>query len=154
MSTFDKNLFLGQQTTEAGSTEYTPIPINELGYQAQIEKIDARQEQIKGETATMLDVTYTIMDNDGSVEAATGLKKNSVRQTYFLDLSPNGGLDMGKGKNVQLNKLRDILGQNIQGKPWSPQMLVGQYIKVKVKHAPSEKEPGRLYTNIAEVSKL
>ena len=41
---------------------------------------------------------------------------------------------MGKGKNVALGRLREALGQNTPGKPWSFGMLVGQVAKVAVKH--------------------
>lgn len=151
---FDKNSFLGTQTQEAGSTEYTPIPENEAGYAAMIEKVDARQEQINGETATLLDLTWLINDMDGSVEEATGLKKNTVRQSFFLDLTPVGGIDMSKGKNVPLNKLRDIFGQNVNGKPWSPMMMVQQSARIWVKHTMSQKGDDKMYTNVAKTAKL
>lgn len=150
---FDKNQFLGGTTTEAGSTEYTPIPENENGYAALVEKVDVRQEQVKGESATILDLTWNLQDNDGSIEAATGLKKNTIRQSFFLDLTPSNGLDMGKGKNVALNKVRDALGQNVPGQPWSPMMMVGKFAIVKVKHTMSDKGDGRIYANVGQVIK-
>lgn len=151
---FDKNSFLGTQTDQAGSTEYTPIPETEEGYPAVIEKIDARQDMINNEVATMIDVTWLLSDLDGSLELATGLKKNTVRQTFFVDLTPVGGLDMGKGKNVALNKLRDMFGQNVTGKPWAPNMLVGQTARVKVKQTMSQKGDGKIYTNVGSVERM
>lgn len=151
---FDKTAFLGTTTTAAGSTEYSPIPVNDAGYIAVVEKIDARQDTFNGELATMLDVHWVIQDTDGSVELATGLKKNTVRQSFFLDLTPAGGLDMSKGKNVQLNKLRDTFGQNVDGKPWGPSMLVGNIARIWVKHTPSKTGDGKLYTNVEKFGKM
>ena len=152
---FDKNLFLGGTTTEQGSTEYTPIPENENGYPAVISKVDVRQEAGKdGTLMTLLDVTWDLSDNDGSIEAATGLKKNTVRQGFFLDITADGrGLDMGKGKNVPLNKLRDALGQNVAGQAWAPNMMMGKFAIVKIKQTMSEKGDGRIYSNVGSVVK-
>jgi hypothetical protein len=57
----------------------------------------------------------------------------------WLDITPQGSLDMGRGKNVHLNRLREAFNQNRPGQPWNPMMLVGQAARVQTKHAQGDK---------------
>lgn len=142
-SAFDPDLFMNQQTTEASSTQYVPIPVGE--YMAVIKEVKAGTAGDK----PVLNVTWKI--DDQGVRDETGLEEPSVRQTLWLDLTPGGGLDSGKGKNVGLGKLREALGQNTPGQPWSPGMLVGQVAMVQVGHR-SGKEPGEVYADVKAVA--
>jgi hypothetical protein len=120
---FDPNLFVQSQNEGALSTQYVPIP--EAEYTAVIDAIKARQAKDN----YILDVTWAI-DSD-EIRELTGMDKPTVRQSIFLDITPQGGLDIGKGKNVQLGRLREALGQN-DGRPWSPNMLEGQVATIMV----------------------
>lgn len=144
-STFDPDMFMNQTTTDANDTSYVPIPEGE--FRAVIEEVKARTAGDK----PVLEVKWNI--DDDTVRAETGMDKPSCRQTVWLDLTAQGGLDMGKGKNVGLGKLRDALGQNAPGKPWMPGMLVGQVAMVKIKHR-SGKEPGEIFADVKEVAAL
>ena len=64
----------------------------------------------------------------------TGKDEPTVRGSIFIDFTPEGALDFGRGKNVQLGKLRDAVNQNQKGKPWSPGMLVGASFIGRVSH--------------------
>jgi hypothetical protein len=57
---------------------------------------------------------------------------------------------MGKNKNVSLNRLREVLGQNVAGKPWKPGDLVGGIAKVRVQHRISDEI---VYTDVKGVAK-
>jgi hypothetical protein len=149
MSTFDPNAFMNASITEANDTQYVPFPEGE--YSASIDKVEPKvvgQENPR----PILNVTWKSSDPD--VQTATGRAENSVRQTIWLDVTESGGLDFGKGKNVQLGKLRDALNQNRPGQAWAPGMLVGGMAKVKVKHSIDRRDGVTINAEVAGVTKL
>src|SRR5689334_14282311 len=107
---FDPNNFM-PETSEAGSTAN---PICEPGeYQATIEKVEPKiitagpSAKNPGRQMPTLEVTWKIENNQ--FEKDYGYKP-TIRQLYWLDMVDGTRLDMGKGKNIQLNKLREALG--------------------------------------------
>lgn len=132
-SVFNPDTFLNTEITEANETTYTPVPEGE--WTAVIKEIKPREA--KG--AAILDVMWGVDDPD--VVESTGMANPIIRQTVFLDFTPEGNLAVGKGKNVQLGKLRDAVNQNQNGKPWSPGDLIGQVAKIRVAHRMYEGEP-------------
>lgn len=151
---FNPEDFKKSQTTEQGSTSVTPCPLGD--WPARIEKIDFRQASGKknpNETYTFLDALVEIDSNE--VRQHCDRDKVTVRYSTIIDLTPDGkGLDMGKGKNVGLNRLREAVGQNVAGQPWSPEMLEGRVLKVKVKHRSDENDPSIQYAEVAAVAPL
>lgn len=143
MSAFDPDLFMNTTTTDANDTNFAPVPVGE--YQASIKEVKAATAGDK----PVLNVTWAI-DSD-EVREETGLASPTVRQTIWLDLTEQGGLDNGKGKNVGLGKLREALGQNTPGKPWSPGLLVGQVAMVQIGHR-SGKNPGEVFADVKQVA--
>jgi len=139
---FDADQFMSTSTEGAMDTEFTPVPEGE--YQAVVKSIKPRES---GEYV-ILDVTWAI--DDAEVSEVTGLDNPTVRQSIFLDMTENGGLDMSKGKNIGLGRLRDAVNQNTGG-AWSPAMLEGQVAKVRVSHRLYE---GRTYTDVKGVAKV
>lgn len=144
MSTFNPTLFAETQYTEALDT--TVIPVPEGDWTAVIGKYEIRTPKDK----VVLDVTWEIDSQE--VQTVTGRDKNTVRQSIFLDITPHGTLDMSKGKNVQLGRLREALGQNQAGKPWSFGMLVGQVATVGVSHRTDDE--GNIFSDVKRVAKL
>lgn len=144
-STFDPDMFMNTQTTDANDTQFAPVPIGH--YQGAITKVEPRTAGDK----PVLEVTWAISDQ--AARDATGLENPTVRQTIWLDVTPQGGLDNGRGKNVGLGKLRSALGQNTPGQPWSPGMLIGQAAGLEVSHR-SGKEPGEVYAQVKAVTAL
>lgn len=143
MSTFDPEAFLSTTTEEANETQFQPIPEGE--YNAVIMKLDARTP--KGNS--ILDVTWEI--DDEGVRASTGMDSPRVRQSIFLDINEQGGLESGPNKNVQLGKLREALGQNNPGRPWAPSMMEGQVARISVKHRIVE---DNVYSDVKGVAKI
>jgi hypothetical protein len=139
---FDADNFMAATVEGELSTEYVNVPENE--YQAVAG--DAKIREAKG--SVMMDIPWTI--DDPSVAEVTGRETNTVRQTIFLDITEQGGLDLAKGKNVQLGKLRQALGQNGPG-AWSPSMISGNVAKVRVSHRMYE---GTTYADIKGVAAL
>lgn len=147
---FDPAQFLEQQTTEANDTKLVPVPVGE--YTALIEKVDARQWTSKKDPSVSgisLDVTWEV--DDSTVKQLLGRDKVTVKQGIMLDMSETGGLDMGKGKNVGLGKLREAVGLNVPGQPFAFSMLAGRVAKVRVEH---RVDGENIYSEVKAVAKL
>lgn len=144
-SAFDPDLFMNTSTTDANDTQFVPVPTGE--FNAVIEEVKPGMAGDK----PVLNLTWAI--DDQGVRDETGMEKPTVRQTIWLDLTPGGGLDMGKGKNVGLGRLREALGQNTPGKAWGPGQLMGQVARVQISHRPG-KEAGQIFADVKQVTAL
>jgi len=136
---FDADTFLSTPVEGEMATDYTPVPEGE--YQAVITDVKIREAK----TSVIMDVYWDI--DDASVAEATGRDKNNVRQSIFLDVTASGGLDLSKGSNVQLGKLRAALGQNT-GAAWSPSQLSGNVATIRTANRMYE---GNTYTDVKGV---
>lgn len=151
MSVFDPASFMTANVSDAGSTSMEPIPAGE--YTAMISKVDPRAVNTKAGPGVVVDITYALQAPE--VAARLGREQLTVRQGIFADLTPAGGFDMAKGKNVQLNRVRAAVGQNEQGKAWNLKMLEGAGpLKVNVKLRPDKNSPDVIYNDVASVGKL
>lgn len=150
---FDPNTFLEMSTQDANSTVAVPVPARE--YTAFIEKIEARQWQSKDDptkAGMALDIHWNI--DDAAVKAELERDKVTVKQGIMLDVTDSGGLDMGKGKNIGLGRLREAVGMNTPGQPFSFRMLEGKPARVSVKHRPDANKPDVIYAEVEAVAKL
>ena len=141
---FDPDTFLN--TSVEGQLDTRNIPIPEGEWPATISGVASRV--VGEESKPVLDITWKIEDNE-EVKAVTQRDVSTVRQTVWLDISESGGLDMGKGKNVQLGKLRDAVNQN-GPTPWSAVMLEGAYAIIRVGHRISGEDT---YSDVKAVAK-
>lgn len=151
-SAFDPKAFLDVQTTEQGSTISVPIPVGEK--LAVVEKVDTRTWQSKdgSKSGLALDVTWLI--DDPATKALLGRDKVVVTQGLMIDLTESGAIDMGKGRNIALNRVRESVGLNEPGKPFSFRMLEGKVAKVVIGHRPSERPqdpPGTVFSDVVGV---
>lgn len=129
---FDVDSFLSQQIDQSLDTKVTPPPIGE--WQGVIEDVKARQWTKKDDpskSGVALDVTWSL--TDPTVLAHCARDKVTVRQGIMLD-TDGGSLALGPGKNIGLGRLREAVGLNTPGQPFSFAMLVGRMAKVKVAH--------------------
>lgn len=152
MSQFDPKAFLDMTYNEANDTKRIPVPAGE--HVAIITKVDTRTWQGRedpSKSGIALDVTYEI--DSPQVKEALGRDKVTVTQGIMLDLTAEGMLDNGKGKNVDLGKLREATGLNVAGQPFGFRMLEGKVVKVLVVHDPSTKNPGEVFSNVRAVTK-
>lgn len=150
---FDPNQFLSDTVRGANDTKYIPVPQGE--YPAIVKAVNARQMSSKADPSKMVTVADIIFEiDDQTVRTATGLDNPTVRQSVFLDLTPQGRLDMSKGKNIGLGKLREALGLNDPNRDFSFADLPGRAAIVQVEHTPNEKSPGDVYANVSKVGKL
>ena len=146
-TTFDPATFLNQSFDEALDTKIIPCPVGE--YLAMAEKVDVKPWAAKDGSSSglKLEVVWDIQDD--SVKALIGRDTIRVTQQQMLDLTETGNLDFSKGKNVGLGRIREALGLNTPGEPFSFNMIQGRLAKVKVTHRPYE---GDLYAEIKAVT--
>lgn len=147
-STFDADSFLNQQTDESMSTRMDPVP--EGDYHAVIKDVGLRES---GEYK-ILDISWDLVSGaDGgdldALQSQLGRQNITVRQSLFLDINEVGGLDVGPNKNIRLGRLREILGQNKSGAPWSPRMLEGAGpVVVRVTQRPDKNDDSIIYNDV------
>lgn len=128
---FDPDQFAQMPIEGSNSTERIPIDENE--YPAIVDTIKFRPSKGKDGTEYLwLDVNWSIDDQEQREKL--GREKVTCRQSLSLDRLENGSLDMGKGRNVDLGKLREAVGLNTPGQPFQFSMLVGCTAKVKIKN--------------------
>jgi hypothetical protein len=153
MSVFDPDNFMETVVTEAGSTSSTPIPAGE--YEAMIKEISKARNVGKDEDDPryIIDVTWELINVEQSILDEVGRDSLTVRQAVWLDIT-QGRLDMGKGKNVGLNKIRDALNQNTSGKPWSPPDMQGVPARVVVSHRTDKNDPSKVYAEVRSVGRF
>lgn len=132
MSTFSPESFMNSQFTDANETTFKAVPEGE--YQAVINKVEAATWQSKDGTKSGLKLDLDWIVDDESVRQSTGMAEPHVKQSIMLDLTESGALAVGTNKNVNLGRLREAVGQNASGRPWSPPMLQGQVARISVKH--------------------
>lgn len=133
MSTFDPEMFMNVPVEGANDTKRPIVPAGE--YRCQIFKLVPRSGTIEnGDKAGQPWCSYNLVLEvlDDAVKEELGLDRVFVNHNVFLDLTPDQQLDMGRGKNVALGKVREAVGQNDPSSPWSFAMLLGQIVKANV----------------------
>lgn len=150
--TFDPDQFMNETYEEANDTKYVPVPEGE--YPAIIEKVELKQVEGKdGKSFYPLEVTWNIQDQ--GVQDLLGQEVVRIRQSLYIDFNAAGtAMDFGKGKNIQLGKLREALGLNTAGQRFSLKSLEGQSAKVWVKQTPKKDDPETIYANVTKVAPL
>lgn len=147
---FSPEQFLDMQTTESNDTKVIPVPVGE--YLAVVKEVKVRPWQSKSDPSKAgiaLDVQWTI--DDANVKALLGREEVNVKQGVMLDLTEGGGgLDMGKGRNIGLGRLREATGLNTPGMPFAVTMLTGRLAKVKVEH---RVDGDNLYAEVKQVTR-
>ena len=144
MSVFNADEFMN--TTVEGAIDTTIIPVPEEDYPGQVDKLTYRTLD---DGQVVMDIHWEVLDD--AVKELTHMDKPICRQGIWLDLNDSGHIDLSPGKNRQLGLVREALGQNT-GKPWSPNMMLGQVGTIKVKHSPNAKDPGSPYANVVAVT--
>lgn len=131
-SVFDPSSVLNETYSESNSTARIPIPEGE--HPGVIEDVQINQWQTRdgSKSGLKLDVRWAV--DSAEAREATGLPSPTCRQSIMLDLTEQGGLDMSRGKNTNLGRLRAATGLNTPGEPFAFSMLVGKAARVKIAH--------------------
>ncbi len=150
MTMFSPEQFLDMQITEANDTKVIPVPAGE--YLAVVKEVKIRTWTSKKDpsmSGLTLDLQWTI--DDANVKALLGRDEVNVKQGIMLDTTEAGGLDVGKGRNIGLGRVREATGLNSPGQPFSVTMLTGRMAKVKVKH---RVDGENIYAEVDAVTKV
>lgn len=154
-SAFSPDIFLQTNYQETTSTVASLLPKDT--YVGIIKDLVPRQVQGTKDTTKW----YLFMDFNVEIGTPAALKEelgrdiSKIRHSVGVELiEGSNAIDMGKGKNVQLGRIRDAAGQNVSGQAWAPGMLNGAMVKVDVTQEPSDKDPLIKYNRIASFGKV
>ena len=104
-----------------------------------------------GTTVPILEVMWQIMDDSGKLKELLNRDKIVVRQDIWLDVT-DGALSFGPNLNVGLGRLREAVGLNKPGKPFSFKMIEGQG-PVRISVTQKVQDSGDVYNNVSKVMK-
>lgn len=143
MSAFDPTTFMGEMTSEAGDPNFKPVPEGEYLASIGSDEKDVKPRSTK-DGSVALDIFWYI--EDPKLAEAMNMEKPRVKQGFFLDLDSAGKLAWGTNQNTRLAAVREALGQNKAGQPWSPRKLLGSgpaLIKTVIRPHPTDTDhPG------------
>jgi hypothetical protein len=149
---FDAESFLNSSIDQTNDTIIIPVPVGE--FLGACEKVEIRNWAKRDEPSVgglALDLVWTVEDE--GVKATLGRDKVTVKQGIILDLTESGGLDMGKGKNIGLGRLREAVGLNVAGQPFSFNMLPGRLARLSIGHRPDKNDSSIVYAEVKAVAK-
>lgn len=149
-SSFNAESFLSTRNTGSMDTKYPTCPAG--WYIMQVDNLQARRQQKSDGSGefTVMDILWLVLDE--KVQKELESERVLVKQSIFLDVTEEDQLDYGKGKNVKLGKVREVLGQNDPNKDWFPNLLIGAIAKGHVEHSPNPKDPKSPYANVTEIT--
>lgn len=148
---FDTQQFLHQTIDQSNSTEMVPVPEGE--YLAMADKVEVIQWNSKDGSKSGLKLQLIWDLQDENVKALLERQKVTARQDIMLDLTDDGtGLDLGKGKNVGLGRLRAAIDMNENGQPFSFAQIQGHLAKVSVKQRFDDNDPTKIYSEVRAVA--
>jgi hypothetical protein len=133
-------------------TAFEPIPAGE--YTALIDDVNPRQVTYRaGFHRTILDVIFNLQDPE--LKARLSQEVLSVHHGIFIDMTPDGAVDMSKGKNIELNKLCDALGINTPGQNFSLNQLKGaEPLKVQIEFGPADQMSDVFFHRVKSFGKM
>lgn len=150
-TTFDPTTFMGTVIEGAMNTKYFRAPEGDYPASLGSEEKDFKIRVNKDGTV-VLDCFWYIED-PALQEAAGGAKQCRVRHGLFLNLGPDGRLT--PDNNQALALLREALGQNQEGKAWTPSQLRGAGpAMITVKHRDNPDDPENPYCEVAKVNTM
>ena len=145
MSTFDPAVMESTVYEQDSETRFTPIPSGE--YRAYTgDELKWREYEDRPICA----IDLKIMDAPELAEQLN-METPSIEYGMFLDTEGDGRLSFGANKNVKLGQLREALGQNHRGTPWSFSMLTGQG-PLKIRIEPDKKDPEK-YSRVVAITR-
>lgn len=136
---FDVNAFVQGGVAFAMPTQQPLLPQDD--YPATC--TDYKVVPPEGDRSPILEVYWRFDPNPAFVGTPTR------RQSIFLDVDEQGRVIEAPDKNVSLGGLRNALGQNVPGQPWSPEMLRNARALCRVRHS----KDGR-FDNVVSVAPL
>lgn len=152
---FDPESFDFLEILGANDTKRTPIPEYPDGVLLMcVDTNKPKQFTMKdtGETRWVAELVF-LVDHDKAREE-TGMKEPKIRMPIWLDINEQG-LDMGKGKNVDLGRARAAMGLNDQSRPFKFSDFKGRTCKGIIKHTVQDKkDKANFGDKFANITKL
>lgn len=145
---FDPATFMAQTVTEALDTKSIPCPAGE--YLAISDKVEIKSWAAKDGSSSGLKLEIVWDIQDENVKALLGRDIVKVTQQQMLDLTDTGMLDLAKGKNIGLGRIREALDLNTPGEPFAFPMIQGRMAKVIVSHRTSGED---IFAEIKKIAK-
>lgn len=151
MAAFDIDKFMDMGTDIPGDTKFEPVP--QGAYPGIIEDVKPKNgvSQKTGQPWVGCDITYKL-NLPPEVQKKLGRENATVRQSFFLDIDGNGGLDMSAGKNIRLNQVREAAGLS-KGFTFGKLRGAGPVL-VQVTMRPDKDNPDVIYNDVSRVGKL
>lgn len=147
MSTFDPSTFEETVVEQSSETKMTPIPAGE--YTAYVgDTLSWREYQ--GRQICVAPLLIADMPEDVAETLGLGDRQPQIGYDMWLDTNEAGALEFGANKNVALGRLREALGQNRSGEPWSFKMLKGAG-PLRVTIEPDKKNPD-MYSRVTKIT--
>lgn len=146
---FDPQAFLDSSVSGANDTKVIPVPVGE--YMGIIEKVLPRQWQSKDGSSSGIAIDIFWLVEDANVKSYLGRETVTCKQGIMLDTTASGSLDMSKGKNIGLGRLREAVGANDPSSNFSFSMLPGLSAKISVTHRISGEDT---FAEVKGVAKL
>jgi len=153
LSAFDPTTFLDSTTTEQSVRR---PPLDPGDYTAVTGELKVRQwESQKADAKVKAGIAFDVpLVVEVPLAQQERLKLSSstinMQDSIMVETNGTGGIDYGVGKNGALRRWREATGCNTAGAPFSPRMLGGKVVKVKIGHRLYE---GEIYDEIQGVAK-
>jgi len=142
---FNAESFLS--TVTEAVTQDTVIPHPEGDFEGNIDDFKLKDGTSKSDGKVWVRATAKIRCLDKNAVADSGLDDLFVYDEFFLDLTDEGGLDMGGNKNVSLGRMRTATGLNVEGEEFSLNMLKNTQVGYTVKHRLNDQGEPRAYVS-------
>lgn len=156
-SIFDPAQYLDSTTTEAAEKR-DPLPATQ-DWIGEITDVKSRASQGKKDPSqTYLFFDYAIVVNlreeYPEVASKIGVEKLNLKYGVSVDLTENGAMDWGKGRNSGLRIIREATGTNEAGKAWNARMPIGHRVRIKIKHREYPEGSGNMIEDVASLAKV
>ncbi len=141
-SSFNPDTFLDATLTEP-TEKRSPLPVGD--YTAIIGAVTARQWQGKADptkSGIAWDIPLTI-DVPAEIQAELKMDQSTLnlKDSIMIDLTANGTIDNGHGKNRRLRSYREATDMNKPNDVFSARKMEGKVVKVKITHDLWEGQP-------------
>jgi hypothetical protein len=152
MSFFDPATFL-DATLDTPTEKRPPLPVGD--YTGVIGEVTARAWQGKADptkSGIAWDVPLLI-EVPAELQASMGLPSTiTLKDSVMLDLTPDGMIDNGVGRNRRLRLYREAVDLNNAGDKFSARVMQGRTVLVKVSHELWEGQPVERVTSVARLA--
>lgn len=150
MSTFDAENFFNTEVQGSNSTQRTPVPEYPDGVIGIAKKLHKpRQVETKEGPRWICGIDWAI--DDQHAKDVTGMAEPTVRHDLWLDVTPQGSLDMSKGKNVDLGRTREAVGLNDPSKPFKFDHILGRMARLVIKHRTDDRN-GDIFAQVSRIT--